>query len=138
MTTPLYCLLGFAVWTLVVLMTTIGLHRWTQILTGKASIDAFRADHPEGPDWYRRAMRAHANCVENLPVFGAIVAVATFAGASSPLLSGLSIAVVAARVCQTTVHVAFTQNARAVSVRFSFFAIQLVAMLTMAFVIATR
>ena len=66
-------LLGFATWTLLLLMATVGVYRWSRILTGRVEVRNFRADQVEGEDWYKRAMRAHANCVENLPVFGAIV-----------------------------------------------------------------
>jgi uncharacterized MAPEG superfamily protein len=135
MSVPLYCLLGFAVWTHVVLMTTIGVHRWAQVLTGRAPIHSFRADHPEGPGWYRRAMRAHANCVENLPVFGAVVVTATFSGATAPFIAGLSVATLAARICQSIIHIAFVETARTVSVRFTFFAVQLFAILGIAFAV---
>jgi uncharacterized MAPEG superfamily protein len=132
MTLPLLTLLGFATWTLVVLATTIGVHRWRLILTKRARINAFPADASNGPDWYQRATRAHLNCVENLPVYGAIVLVATLAGRHGLLLDTLSIAVLCARVCQTSIHVAFVQTERAVSFRFSFFTVQLLAMLWMA------
>jgi len=132
LTLPLFTLLGFALWTLVVLVATVGVHRWSLILTKRAPINAFRADAPTGPDWYRRAMRAHANCVENLPVYGAIVAVATFAGVTGRLLDALSVVVLGARVCQTVVHVAFVETERSVGFRFGFFAVQLASMSWMA------
>lgn len=131
MTVPLFALLGFAVWTLAILVATIGVHRWSLILTKRAGIHTFSADAATGPDWYRRATRAHANCIENLPVFSAIVAVASFTGVESALLDALSIAVLGARICQSSVHIAFTQGARAVSVRFSFFTVQLLSMFWM-------
>ena len=73
MTVPVWMLVGFAAWTVLLLLTTVGAYRWSRILTGRVAIRNFRADQIEGADWYKRAMRAHANCVENLPVFGAIV-----------------------------------------------------------------
>ena len=73
MTVPVWMLVGFAVWTVLLLLATVGVYRWSRILTGRLPIRSFRADQVEGADWYIRAMRAHANCVENLPVFGAIV-----------------------------------------------------------------
>ena len=81
MTIPQWALLAFAVWTILVLFGTIGVYRWSRILTGRSSISEWRADVAQGSDWYRRAMRAHMNCVENLGVFGAIVFCATVAGA---------------------------------------------------------
>ena len=56
-------------------------------------------------------MRAHANCVENLPVYGAVVVGLVASGIRSPLLDGLAIVLLLARVCQTIVHVAFWQFA---------------------------
>jgi len=132
MTLPLLTLLGFAVWTLLVLAATVGVHRWRLILTKRARINAFPADARTGPDWYQRATRAHMNCVENLPVYGALVLVATLAGRDGQLLDVLSVTVLCARVCQTLVHVVFVQTERAVSYRFSLFTVQLVAMLWMA------
>ena len=127
MTIPVWMLLGFAAWTVLLLTFTIGVYRWRRILTGRGSIAEFRADQVEGEDWYRRAMRAHANCIENLPVFGAVVFALRVAGVTSPLADALSIAVLAARVVQSSVHVGFVQSNRVVSVRFSFFTVQLVS-----------
>jgi uncharacterized MAPEG superfamily protein len=75
MTIPVWVLLGFAAWTLLTLFTTIGVYRWTRILTGRASIAEWRADEVQGSEWHRRALRAHMNCVENLPVYTATVVV---------------------------------------------------------------
>ncbi len=73
MTVPVWVLLGFAAWTIIHLLTTVGIYRWSRILTGRTEMKEFRADKIEGEDWYRRAMRAHANCIENLPVYGGVV-----------------------------------------------------------------
>src|SRR5258706_7313748 len=115
MTLPLLTLLGFATWTLVVLAATVGVHRWRLILTKRARINAFPPDAPTGPGWYQRATRAHLNCIENLPVYGALVLVVTLTGRHGPLLDALSVSVLCARVCQTLVHVLFVQTERAVS-----------------------
>jgi uncharacterized membrane protein YecN with MAPEG domain len=80
MTVPMWMLLGFATWTFLLMSGTVGVYRWTRILSGRASVSSFPGDKVEGEDWYRRSMRAHANCVENLPVFGAIVLVLYVAG----------------------------------------------------------
>ena len=135
MTLPLLTLLGFATWTLLVLAATVGVHRWRLILTKQAAINAFPADARNGPDWYQRATRAHLNCVENLPVYAALVFVATLVGRHGRVLDVLSVSVLCARVCQTLVHVWFVQTARAVSFRFSLFTVQLLAMLWMAVLI---
>ena len=58
MTIPVWVLLGFAAWTLLTLFMTIGVYRWTRILTGRASIAEWRADEVQSSEWYRRAVRA--------------------------------------------------------------------------------
>ena len=136
MTIPQWALLGFAVWTLVVLFGTIGVYRWARILTGRVPVSEWRADVPQGGEWYRRAIRAHMNCVENLPVFAAIVFCAGAAHASGSSLNALALAVLTARVCQTTVHLAFVQSNLVASVRFAFFLVQALSMLSMAIIAA--
>jgi len=56
---PDFVLLGFAAWTLLTLFGSIGVYRWNRILTGRSSISEWRADAPQGGEWYQRAMRAH-------------------------------------------------------------------------------
>ena len=60
-----------------------------------------------------------------------VVLVATLTGRHGPLLDALSVAVLAARICQTMVHVSFVETERAVTYRFSLFTVQLLAMLWM-------
>ena len=109
MNIPVLVLLGFAAWTLILLSVGVGGYRWALILSGRASVAGWRADAPHGADWYQRVMRAHMNCVENLPVYGAIVVALTVAGLQSPLVDGLSEAMLAARIGQTLVHVSLRQ-----------------------------
>jgi len=135
---PVLALLAFAVWTLLVLFGSVGVYRWSRILSGRARLTDFPADAPEGADWYKRAMRAHANCVENLPVFTALVVVILATGSKSPLLDALAVVVVAARVCQSLVHVGLPQSQAVIAVRFSFFLVQALSMLSMAGVVFTR
>jgi uncharacterized MAPEG superfamily protein len=131
-------LLGFALWTLAILTFTIGVHRWSRIFTGQSAINEFPADAPAGPGWYRRATRAHLNCLENLPVLTAIVFAASVTGVKATALDVLGVVVLSARIPQTVTHVAFTETARTVAIRFTFFSVQLVAMIAMAVVVITR
>lgn len=137
MTVPVWVLLAFAGWTLLTLMSTIGIYRWSHILSGRAAISDWDPTKPQGSDWYRRAMRAHMNCVENLPVYGAIVVAIMASGAEGPVLDGLAIAFIVARVCQTVVHVATRPTDVIAAIRFGFFFVQLVCMTAMAVVVAT-
>jgi uncharacterized MAPEG superfamily protein len=132
MTVPLWVLLAFACWTLVVLMVGVGIRRWALILTGTAQLTDFQADVAHGSTPYRRAVRAHANCVENLPVYGAIAVTALASQATGPTLDTLAVAVIAARICQTVTHMAFTETNTTVFIRFSFFLAQIVSMFWMA------
>ena len=131
MTLPMWILLGFATWTLVLLIATVGVYRWVRILFRKAPIASFRSDQLEGEDWYRRGTRAHANCVENLPVFGAIVLVISAIGVNGPMVDSLCTTVMIARILQSLVHVSHVQTDAFVAVRFSFFSVQLVCFLAL-------
>jgi len=131
MTVPVWMLLGFAAWTVLLLVSTVGVYRWSRILTGRVPIREFRADRVEGEDWYRRSMRAHANCIENLPVFGAIVLALSVAGVGGFTVNFLSISVLAARVTQSLVHVCLVQTNTVVAVRFAFFLVQLISFLAL-------
>ena len=138
MTVPIWMLLGFAAWTVLLLLTTVGVYRWTRILTGRVPISEFRADRVEGLDWYKRAMRAHANCVENLPVFGAIVFALYAGNVAGTLVDRLAMAILTARVLQSTLHVSVVQTDRVVAVRFAFFIAQIIAFLWLIGIIVAK
>lgn len=127
MSIPLWVFLAFACWTLVVLMIGVGIRRWGLILTGRAQLTDFPADVAHGSTPYRRAVRAHANCVENLPVYGAIAISGFAANAGGSTLDMLAVTVMAARICQTVTHMAFTETNATVLVRFGSFLTQVVA-----------
>lgn len=138
MTTPLWVLLAFAMWTLAVLLVGIGVRRWSLIFAGKAQLTDFPADSPHGSPAYRRAVRAHANCVENLPVYGAIALAAFAAQVNTPLLDELAIAFLAARIGQTLTHTLFPETNTTVMLRFLFFLAQIVCMIWMTSEIVTH
>lgn len=84
MSIPVAALLAFAIWTISLLTSTIGIARWGMIFQGKAELKSFPGDEAHGSPFYRRATRAHANCIENLPVFGAIVFAVECLGSNRP------------------------------------------------------
>ncbi|GDX78280.1 hypothetical protein LBMAG42_00910 [Deltaproteobacteria bacterium] len=127
MTVPLYCLLFFAMWTLLVVFFGIGVFRVGNVLLGRAKPNSFPADTPHGPDWYRRVARAHANCVENLGPFGAVVLVGHLVGLTDGSFANLALAYVAARVAQTIAHIA-SGRSLVINIRFTFFITQLVCL----------
>jgi len=74
-------------------------------------------------------MRAHANCIENLPVFGAIVFALYAADVANATVNVLAVAILAARIMQSLVHVCLVQTNTVASVRFGFFFVQIVCFL---------
>jgi len=95
---------------LLILFATVGVYRWSRILTGRTAIAAWRADEMQGTEWYRRAIRAHMNCVENLPIYTAIVVALLAARVTSPVLDGLAIVILLARICQSLIHLLMEQT----------------------------
>jgi uncharacterized MAPEG superfamily protein len=123
MTTPLWCLLGFAAWT-VVLVHAIGAVRVVRVLRGEQAANSFASGQQHGGDRYWRANRAHLNAAENLPVFGAIVVVGHLAGLTGGAFATAAVVVVVARVLQSTIHISGNSNV-IVNLRFSAFLAQL-------------
>ena len=131
MTLPLIALLGFALWTLLILFGTVGVYRWSRILTGRTRISHWTADPDAGSGFYPRAMRAHMNCIENLPVFGVIVYAIDRMALDLPALNALALVVLGARIVQSTIHIALEQTDRVILLRFSFYFTQILAMIAM-------
>src|SRR5262245_6228214 len=114
MTTPVAVLVGFAGWTLATLMVPIGWYRWRLILSGRAGINEFERDSIHNTGWYQRALRAHANCLENLPLYTVLVVAMIVTGATHPALDTLALVLLAARIAQTATHVGFEMTRRMV------------------------
>ena len=135
MSIPALVLLGFAAWTLLTLFGSIGVYRWSRILTGRASIAEWRADLPQGSDWYQRAVRAHMNCVENLPIYTALVVALVATGVQSSTIDRLAVAILAARVGQTLTHIILPSTNAVTSLRFAFFFVQAACMITIGIIL---
>lgn len=126
MTTPLWCLLGFAAWTLLLVFAVVT-WRSVMVLRGDKRANEFMAGVPHGPDLYWRLNRAHLNAAENLPLLGAVVVVATFAHVDTPLLSLLAQVHLGARITQTTCHLA-SNAVTVVYVRFTSLVVQVLCL----------
>lgn len=127
MTVPLMCVLGAVVWTALLAASVVGVRGWL-VLRGEA-IDAFPAEVPHGGPRYRRLLRAHLNATENLPIFAAVCLVGDGAGVFHEVLDVSAVVWVAARVVQTTIHIASPSPA-AVALRATAFSVQVLAVLT--------
>ncbi len=111
------------------LIGSVGVYRWSRILTGRASVAEWRADVPQGCEWYQRSMRAHMNCVENLPIFAALVVALMATGLQSPTIDALAITTLVARVGQTVVHITAPPSNPSAALRFALFLVQVVCMI---------
>ena len=136
MTIPVLVLLAFAAWTLLTLFGSVGVYRWSRILTGRASIAEWRADLPQGSEWYQRAMRAHMNCVENLPVYAAVVVALMATSVQSRAVDGLAVTMLAARVGQTVTHIVMPPTNAVTTLRFALFFLQVSCIIGITVIIA--
>lgn len=130
---PLVALVLFAVWALL-LVTTVGLWRVSQLLTGTVPKGGFTPGTAHGSDAYWRLNRAHANTIENLPVFGVLVLSGAALQVQDTLFQLLPTVVITARVVQSLIHVT-SGSSFATMFRFSAYLVQVACMLTMAAII---
>jgi uncharacterized MAPEG superfamily protein len=112
-----WALLGFVSWTLLVLIGGIGVTRVGKVMRREAAPNSFNPSVPHGTDAYQRRMRAHLNCIENLPIFAALVLLGSVLHVPGQLFQIAALAVLPARIVQSLVHMASGRN-RAVLVRF--------------------
>ncbi|MDH3200265.1 MAG: MAPEG family protein [Myxococcales bacterium] len=115
-------LIGYVAWTLLLVITIISVRTWISLM-GKRESYSFKPDGSDVSEASVRLCRVHANCVENLPIFGAIILVAIATG-HSDITDSLALWVLAARVAQSVTHLISTSNL-AVTVRVTFFTVQL-------------
>lgn len=136
MTIPFWCLLGFAGWT-VALLLSIGAARTIPVLRGQKRASDFPSGVPHGSDRYWRLNRAHLNCLENLPIFAVLVFLAQFTGVEGATMDNLARVILAGRVGQSITHISSGSDT-AVLIRFSFFSLQMISFLWMGLHIASR
>src|SRR5881392_2783286 len=99
----IHALLGFAGWTLL-LVIIVFLYRGVRFLGGTPINSWPRADkHESDMPLIRRFADAHANCLENLPIFAVIVLAAAQMGRLDAI-NALAPWVLYARVAQSLAH----------------------------------
>jgi len=130
MSVTLLALLGFISWTLflLVLMEVI---RSKLVLTGAVPANGFNPENSNLSPFMQRLARAHANCLEGLPVFGGLMLLAVVAGKST-LTDPLAYVLLGARILQSVIHLVST-SAVAVTARFTAFALQIAVAVYWAF-----
>lgn len=115
-------LLGLVGWTLLLLILMEAL-RTRYVVTKAIAANEFRPDNSNLSPFMQRLARAHANCIETLPIFGILLITALItnrAGVTNPLAPWL----LAARVVQSCVHLT-SLSVPAVNARFLAFAVQI-------------
>ncbi len=121
--TALQTLLGFAAWTLL-LIAGVFLYRGMRFLTGTPINHWPRGNKPaDDAPFVKRLEDAHANCLENLPLFAVIVLVAAAQGRLADI-QALAPWVLYARVGQSLAHLSGTGPLN-VFVRATFWTVQL-------------
>eukprot|EP00471_Norrisiella_sphaerica_P003116 CAMPEP_0184486768 /NCGR_PEP_ID=MMETSP0113_2-20130426/8579_1 /TAXON_ID=91329 /ORGANISM="Norrisiella sphaerica, Strain BC52" /LENGTH=144 /DNA_ID=CAMNT_0026868805 /DNA_START=165 /DNA_END=599 /DNA_ORIENTATION=+ len=126
-------LLAFVALTVLHILIIIG-HRSYLIIRGERKANTFEKSGSGAENTFvSRVGTAHANCVENLVLFASVVLVNKVFMASS--INDLASYYLYARVCQSFTHW-IAVNEAAVTVRFSFFAIQLGLLLAMMYITA--
>lgn len=93
-------------------------------LMGKKPLDSWtRGRAVDDPDLVVRAQHAHANTVENLPLFAAVVVAAALLDRSN-VVDAVAVYIFGARVAQVAVHLMGTSFAL-IMVRATFFLVQI-------------
>ena len=121
MSPSLLALLGFIAWTLL-LLVLMEVLRTRLVVTGRVPANGFDPGNSQLSPFMQRLARAHANCLEGLPIFGGLLLLAVVAGRSA-VTDPLALVLLAARGVQSVIHLTST-SARAVSLRFTAFAVQ--------------
>lgn len=120
-------LLLFVAWTLVLLAIGVA-YRAAMVLSFSKKADAWtRGRDPEQPAVFTRVADAYANCLEMLPMFGAVILAAAVLD-KSDITNGLALLFIAARVGQSVAHVISVHHLMIFFVRFPLFMVQAVVL----------
>ena len=82
MNPTLTALTGFVAWSLL-LLVLMEVIRSKLVLTKAIPANGFNPDNSNLSPFMQRLARAHANCVEGLPIFGGLMLIAEIAGKSA-------------------------------------------------------
>jgi len=119
--TAVTALIGFTAWTLLLVFVAVN-WRFIEVLRGVPANSWGRGNEREAPALVKRMQHAHLNCLENLPVFAAIV-LSAVALDKTAVVDSLACYVLYARLAQSIVHLIGT-SATLVFIRAVFYVIQ--------------
>ena len=134
MNATLLALTGFVTWTLLLLVLMESLRSRLVLLRAVPS-NGFQPDNGNLSPFMQRLARAHANCLEGLPVFGGLLVIASLSGQTA-ITDPLALLLLGARVVQSLIHLA-SLSVMAVNLRFTAFAVQVLIALYWAFALLT-
>lgn len=134
MNASLLALTGFVTWTLLLLVLMESLRSRLVVLKAVPS-NGFQPDNGNLSPFMQRLARAHANCLEGLPVFGGLLVIASLSGQTA-VTDPLALVLLGARVVQSLIHLA-SLSVMAVNLRFTAFAVQVLIALYWAFALLT-
>ncbi|WP_029695981.1 MAPEG family protein [Comamonas badia] len=113
---------GFIAWALL-LLVLMEILRTQLVLQGKVPANGFAPDNAGLTPFMQRLARAHANCIEGLPIFGGLLLIA-IATDRAAVTDSLAYFFLASRIVQSLVHLA-SLSAAAVMARFTAFTVQM-------------
>lgn len=115
-------LTAFIAWTLL-LLSLMEVIRAQLVLRGKVPANGFTPDNAKLSPFMQRLARAHANCLENLPIFGGLLLIA-IATDHTAVTDPLAYLFIGARVFQSLVHLV-SVSSTAVTIRFTAYSVQI-------------
>lgn len=115
-------LTAFIAWALALLVLMEAI-RSKMVATREVAANGFVPDNANLSPFMQRLARAHANCLEGLPIFGGLMVVALLTGQAT-VTDSLAWVLLAARVLQSIIHLV-SVSPTAVTLRFIAFAVQM-------------
>ena len=122
MSNTAFALIGFIAWALFLLVLMEAIRTYL-VVTGRVPANGFTPDNGNLSPFMQRLARAHANCLEGLPIFGGLLVFALLLDKTT-ITDSLALWLLAARVVQSVIHLMST-SVVAVSLRFTAFAVQM-------------
>lgn len=114
-------LTAFISWALALLIL-MEILRTKLVIAKKTVVTSFVPDNSNLSPFMQRLARAHANCVEGIPIFGGLMLVAIATDRAS-VTNSLALVLLAARITQSLIHLS-SSSSTAINLRFLAFAVQ--------------
>ena len=124
-----WALTGFIAWALLLLVLMEAI-RAKLVLTKAVPANGFDPANSTLSPFMQRLARAHANCIESLPIFGGLMLVAVVTDRTA-ITDPLACVLLGARLVQSLIHLS-SLSALAVTLRFTAFMVQVVIAVTWA------